>query len=150
MQPMWQGVIAVMLITAFFSIAGLIAYQLYGPGISFEVPDYLLPAGWATTTEGTAPADPLADYAGVLFECDREKALKAEFLDGSVRLALSDGRQLSLPQTVSASGAPPRAGEPHAGGRYANTDGSFVFWNKGITAFIEESGTQTYESCLQQ
>ncbi len=139
MQPMWQSVIAVMLITAFFSIAGLIAYQLYGPGISFEVPDYLLPAGWATTTERTAPADPLANYAGTLFECDREKALKAEFLEGSVRLALSDGRVLNLPQTVSADGA-----------RYANTDGSFVFWNKGIIAFIEESGSQTYESCLRQ
>lgn len=139
MQSMWQGVIAVMLITAFFSIAGVIAYQLYGPGISFEVPDYLLPAGWATTTEGTATADPLADYAGTLFECEGDKALKAEFLEDSVRLTLSDGRQLSLPQTVSASGA-----------RYANTDGSFVFWNKGITAFIEERGTQMYESCLQQ
>lgn len=149
MESMWQGVIAVMLITAFFSIAGVIAYQLYGPGISFEVPDYLLPAGWATTTEGTAPADPLAGYAGTLFECEGDRALKAEFIEGSVRLALSDGRQLSLPQTVSAS-LPAEASAQASGSRYANTDGSFVFWNKGITAFIEESGTQTYESCLQQ
>jgi len=144
----WHAMFGIVFIAAFFTIVGLIAYQLYGPGIHFAVPDYLLPAGWATTSETVA--DPLAEYAGVRFECDGEKALKAEFLDGSVRLALSDGRQLSLPQTVSASGAPARAGEPHAGGRYANTDGSFVFWNKGITAFIEESGTQTYESCLQQ
>lgn len=135
---MWQGVIAVGLIAAFFSIAGLVAYQLYGAGINFDVPDYLLPSGWATTTKSSAPADPLRGYAGTLFECEGEKALKAEFLDGSVRLALSDGRVLSLPQTSSGSGT-----------RYANTDESFVFWNKGITSFVEENGTQTFASCLQ-
>ena len=132
----WHAMFGIVFIAAFFTIVGLIAYQLYGPGIHFAVPDYLLPAGWATTSETVA--DPLAEYAGVRFECDGEKALKAEFLDGSVRLALSDGRQIRLPETISASGA-----------RYANTDGSFVFWNKGITAFIEEGGIQTYASCLQ-
>ena len=40
-------------------------------------------------------------------------------------------------QTVSASGA-----------RYANADQSFVFWNKGQTAFIEENGKQTYSGCV--
>ncbi|MBI2610350.1 MliC family protein [Candidatus Kaiserbacteria bacterium] len=139
MQPVWHGAIGLGLIVAFFCVLGVIAYQLYGPGIDFDVPDYLLPAGWATTTGQAVVGDPLADYAGALFECADEKALKAEFLDGSIRLVLSDGRQLSLPQTVSASGV-----------RYANTDESFVFWNKGITAYIEESGTQTYSSCLQQ
>lgn len=135
----WHGVVGIALIAAFFSIVGLVAYQLYGSGIHFEVPDYLLPAGWATTTEQTSPSDPLADYTGTLFECNGEKALKAEFPDGSVRLALSDGRQVSLPQMVSADGA-----------RYANADESFVFWNKGITAFVEENGVQTYASCLQK
>lgn len=134
----WHGVVGIALIAAFFSIVGIVAYQLYGTGIHFQVPDYLLPSGWATTTGQVSASDPLAQYRGTLFECEGEKALKAEFLDGKVNLAFSDGRQLTLPQVVSASGA-----------RYANTDESFVFWNKGITAFIEENGTQTFTSCLQ-
>lgn len=139
MQPMWHGVFAIALIALFFSIVGLIAYQLYGTGIHFEVPDYFLPSGWATTTGNVERGDLFADYSGTLFVCESEKALKAEFLERNVRLMLSDGRVLNLPQMSSADGA-----------YYANTDGSFVFWNKGITASVEESGTQTYTSCLQQ
>ena len=52
-------------------------------------------------------------------------------------LTLSDGREISLPQGPSGSGA-----------RYANADDSFVFWNKGNTAFIEESGKTTYSGCV--
>jgi hypothetical protein len=44
----------------------------------------------------------------------------ATFYADKVELMLSDGRSLSLPQVMSASGA-----------RYANKDESFVFWNKG-------------------
>lgn len=136
---MWQGVIAVLLIATFIAVAGLAAYQLYGPGIHFELPDYLLPAGWATTTGEISVSDPLADYRGILFECADAKALKAEFMDGAVNLTLSDGRQIRL--TAIASGD---------GERYGNTDASFVFWRKGITALVEEQGTQTYTTCLQQ
>jgi len=42
-----------------------------------------------------------------------------------------------LPQARSGSGA-----------RYANGDESFVFWNKGDTAFIEEDGKTTYADCV--
>ena len=49
---------------------------------------------------------------------------------------LSDGRKLTLPQALSGSGA-----------RYANADDSFVFWNKGYTAFIDERGKPTYSGC---
>ena len=56
---------------------------------------------------------------------------------GSVVLTLSDGRTLTLPQAISASGA-----------RYANQSESFVFWNKGDTAFITEgTSTTTYADC---
>lgn len=55
-----------------------------------------------------------------------------------VQLELSDGRELTLPQVISGSGA-----------RYANRDESFVFWNKGRTAFVEEAGQQTYTGCVQ-
>ena len=53
-----------------------------------------------------------------------------------MRLALSDGRKLTLPQASSASGA-----------RYASASESIVFWNKGTTAFIEEGGKTTYDGC---
>ncbi len=61
---------------------------------------------------------------------------------GSVALSLSDGRAISLPQTISGSGI-----------RYANTNETFVFWSKGNGAFIEEgataaSTTQTYAGCI--
>ena len=49
---------------------------------------------------------------------------------------LSDGRALSLPQTLSGSGA-----------RYANADESIVFWNKGRAAFIDERGKPSYSGC---
>jgi membrane-bound inhibitor of C-type lysozyme len=34
-----------------------------------------------------------------------------------------------------------------SGARYANSNESFVFWNKGNTAFIEENGKTTYSNC---
>lgn len=74
------------------------------------------------------------------FACTDGKAIDATFINGtrsSVRLKLSDGRELSLPQALSASGA-----------RYANKDESVVFWNKGDTAFVEEAGKTTYADCV--
>jgi membrane-bound inhibitor of C-type lysozyme len=75
------------------------------------------------------------------FVCDGGKNIQAIFTTGShpaVQLSLSDGRHLVLPQAVAASGA-----------RYTNRDESFVFWNKGRTAFIEEAGQRTYTGCVQ-
>ena len=66
-------------------------------------------------------------------------SIDVTFVNGpksSVALVLSDGRKLTLPQARSASGA-----------RYANANESFVFWNKGDTAFIEENGKTTYDGC---
>jgi membrane-bound inhibitor of C-type lysozyme len=36
-----------------------------------------------------------------------------------------------------------------SGARYANKDETFVFWNKGDTAFVTEGkdGKETYSSC---
>src|SRR4030095_10835326 len=73
------------------------------------------------------------------FACTDGKSIDATFVNGpssSVRLVLSAGRKMALPQAMSASGA-----------RYANKDESFVFWNKGNTAFIEEKGKTTYDGC---
>ena len=80
-----------------------------------------------------------------LFVCKDSKTIDATFINtdsrdtNTVNLTLSDRRQLSLNQTISASGA-----------RYANINESFVFWNKGNTAFIEEEGVQTFSDCATQ
>lgn len=75
------------------------------------------------------------------FVCAGSKSIAAEFVNSpsaQVHLALSDGRKLTLPQAVSASGA-----------RYANASESFVFWNKGRTAFVQEGGQTTFADCVQ-
>jgi membrane-bound inhibitor of C-type lysozyme len=72
------------------------------------------------------------------FACHGGKTISATFYSNSVALKLSDGRSLQVPQTMSGSGA-----------RYANADESFVFWNKGDTAFITEGGgKETYSGCV--
>ena len=85
-----------------------------------------------------APAT-AATTVHAVFRCAAGKTVDAVFSNGtrsSVALQLSDDRSLSLPQASSASGA-----------RYANADESFVFWNKGDTAFIEEKGRPGYSGC---
>jgi membrane-bound inhibitor of C-type lysozyme len=57
---------------------------------------------------------------------------------GSVSLVLSDGRSLTLPQTISGSGV-----------RYANADESVIFWNKGNGAFMLENNQQTFAGCTK-
>jgi membrane-bound inhibitor of C-type lysozyme len=72
------------------------------------------------------------------FVCSSGERIAAVFDTGSNRvdLSLPDGRKLSLAQVLSASGA-----------RYANADESIVFWNKGRTAFLQESGVVTQSDC---
>jgi membrane-bound inhibitor of C-type lysozyme len=80
-----------------------------------------------------------AQSISAFFVCDAGKTVRAIFINdspASVKLSLSDGRNLTLLQVMSASGA-----------RYANADESFVFWDKGNTAFIEELGKTTYRAC---
>jgi membrane-bound inhibitor of C-type lysozyme len=73
----------------------------------------------------------------VIFDCKNNKTIHAIFFKEKVELTLSDGRNMLLPQAISASGA-----------RYANTDESFVFWNKGDTAFVQEGNATTFEDCV--
>ena len=73
----------------------------------------------------------------VVFNCPDDKTIHAQFKSKNVYLELSDGRKLNLPQTISADGA-----------RYANTDESIVFWNKGDGAFIQEGKKTTYQDCV--
>lgn len=99
--------------------------------------------------EGTQEA-----IASVLYSCNGGKTIAAQFFagetkpaktpngaptpGGSVALTLSDGRSMTLPQTVSADG-----------GRYANKDESFVFWGKGNTALVlENNAEKSYIGCI--
>lgn len=70
------------------------------------------------------------------FSCAENKTIQAIFFKDRVELTLSDGRNMLIPQGVSGSGA-----------RYANTDESFVFWNKGDTAFVLEGDKTTFTDC---
>ena len=92
--------------------------------------------------------------AQATFVCDAGKTIDASFYQGeskaaaspdqppvpggSVSISLSDDRQMTLPQTISADGT-----------RYANADESFVFWAKGNGAFITEGTQQTYSGCIE-
>jgi len=71
------------------------------------------------------------------FNCSENKKIQALFFKDRVELSLSDGRNMLISQAVSASGV-----------RYANTDESFVFWNKGDTAFVNEGNKTTFKDCL--
>ncbi len=76
------------------------------------------------------------------FVCNENKTITASFFvppgstspetPGSASLVLSDGRSMTLLQTMSGSGA-----------RYASADDLLVFWNKGNTSFIQEGSAQT-------
>jgi membrane-bound inhibitor of C-type lysozyme len=94
-----------------------------------------------------------APTARVTFACNDSKMIDASFYKGetkktepgeppiptgSVEIILSDGRNFNLPQTISADG-----------GRYANSDESFVFWNKGNGVLVLENGAEkSYAGCV--
>jgi len=89
-----------------------------------------------------------ADYI-----CNNNKTIKVDFYkgeektvqpgempipNGKVEIILSDGRSLELFQTISADG-----------GRYANSDESFIFWDKGDNALVLENNEEKdYIGCV--
>ncbi|MCB1498510.1 MAG: MliC family protein [Bauldia sp.] len=74
-----------------------------------------------------------------VFACKDDKSIEATFYAEKVDLKLSDGRTMTLPQTMSGSGI-----------RYANADETFVFWSKGNTAFVTEGADEkdTFSDCV--
>jgi membrane-bound inhibitor of C-type lysozyme len=72
--------------------------------------------------------------APVRYSCT-QGIIDATFTDNQVVLALSDGRHLTLPQTMSGSGT-----------RYAQ--GLIVFSGKGSSATLTENSKATYENCI--
>ncbi len=92
--------------------------------------------------------------SSVAYACDGGKSMAATFNTGTttpivkpgspptptgtVDLTLSDGRAMSLTQTISADGA-----------RYANPDESFVFWSKGNGALVlENNKNKSFIGCV--
>ncbi len=82
------------------------------------------------------PGSPVAD-AVTEYRCSAGKSITASFLSSGMKLELSDGREFMLAPAPAASGA-----------RYADGTGSVVFWAKQYSAFLEESGSTTFEGCL--
>ena len=74
------------------------------------------------------------------YRCQAGKTIVATYYADKVSIALSDGRSLTLPQTMSGSGV-----------RYAAPGDALVFWNKGRTVFVTEgkSSKSTYAGCVQ-
>lgn len=112
---------------------------------------------WYVTVKekmNSSTPSPATQIAQATYLCSDSKTIQATFYkgetipvtpgempipSGSTKLVLSDGRNFDLPQTISADG-----------GRYANSDESFVFWNKGDTAFITEGSMTTFKDCIQK
>jgi membrane-bound inhibitor of C-type lysozyme len=103
----------------------------------------LVSTGISCQNQKSLPKNTVAEKAtgriinSVTFSCVGNKTIQVFFFEDKAELTLSDGRHMQLLQAISASGA-----------RYANTDESFVFWNKGNTAFIEESNKTTFKDCI--
>ena len=89
------------------------------------------------SSPGAAADDPISE---VKYSCADDKTIQATFHADKVDLVLSDGRSISLPQSMSGSGI-----------RYADADESFVFWSKGNTAFATEGDADkpTYADCVE-
>ncbi len=87
----------------------------------------------------TQEVEPQVTLTTVKFTCDNEKEIDATFHSDKVDLVLSDDRVMTLPQATSASGA-----------RYANSDETIVFWNKGETAFVMENDKETFSNCVEK
>lgn len=90
-----------------------------------------------------------------MYMCDNDKTITAAYFagqpstapqspnqmptpTGTVALTFNDGSTMNLNQTISADG-----------GRYANADESFVFWDKGNGAMVLQNGMQKdYTGCI--
>jgi len=105
-------------------------------------------------TDEIPPEDITQSSIVAMYSCDEGRSITATFLEGKavpsatpelpptpggrVDLSLSDGRTMTLSQTISASGV-----------RYASQDETIVFWNKGDTAIFMENNVLTYGGCIE-
>jgi membrane-bound inhibitor of C-type lysozyme len=90
--------------------------------------------GTTTSTGSTTTPTPTVTVA-MNYYCQDGKTITATYTNNSASLKLSDGRTLTLAQTVSGSGV-----------RYES--GSIAFVSKGNNAILTENGTNTYDNCV--
>lgn len=108
-----------------------------------------------TTSESTASSTVQTVMAN--YTCDDGKSIAATYQNAttatttgnSVQFVLSDGRQMTLAQTISADGARYSNGNPQVAQGQPGAE-TFVFWSKGNGAFVQENGTTTYDNCVTQ
>jgi membrane-bound inhibitor of C-type lysozyme len=130
-----RGFWAIVIIVVLLIIAGIAVFVFTSIGVP-------------SPQQGNSDDMSSTQNINAVFTCDGGKSINATFMNAtsatttgnSVMLSLSDGRQMTLPQTISADGA-----------RYANADESFVFWNKGNGAIVLDNGSSTsYNNCVTQ
>jgi membrane-bound inhibitor of C-type lysozyme len=111
----------------------------------------------------TAPTSLGSSMGVVSYSCDAGKTISAEYFKGvdtpgtssqppipggAVKLALSDGRNLTLKQTISADGARYSDGDPQKELGQSGAE-SFVFWSKGNGALVlENNEAKSYIGCI--
>jgi membrane-bound inhibitor of C-type lysozyme len=71
------------------------------------------------------------------FVCPDKTVISVDFYTDFVRIKTPLLGTIHLPRTISGSGA-----------RYANNDGSIVFWNKGDSAFITQNDEIILDNCV--
>ncbi len=101
-------------------LVGFLATRPYAPEVSSRAQEFAQAAQ-------TAPS---------VFQCLAGKSIRAIINAGSATLSLSDGREITIPETE--------------GDRFSNPDNSFVFWKEGNAAYIMENGIASFRDCAQQ
>jgi heat shock protein HslJ/membrane-bound inhibitor of C-type lysozyme len=81
----------------------------------------------------------LTDPTTATFAGGNQQQLVAIFGDGEVNFTYGDWGAMSLPQTISASGA-----------RYANADESIVLWNKGNGVTLYKDGQIVFQGTADE
>lgn len=125
------GNVAVVIFTI---LVGILLFSVWRFSTGFDSPTKQA----RTDAAGTVVA------AQAIFLCDDEKSIRAQFAQSQAHLSISDGREVTLPQTPVVSKVEPGFGVLQ---KYSNPDGSFSFWSNGTSAFISENGIATYVNC---
>ena len=110
--------------------------------------------------QGNTEAAQEQPIASVHYQCNAGKTIDADLYQGAskpstageppqpggyAKVALSDGRTMTLRQTISADGARYSDGDPSKQG-----DETFVFWTKGNGALVLENNQEkSYIGCIQ-
>jgi membrane-bound inhibitor of C-type lysozyme len=126
--------------TPLIAIGIIVVLLIIAGGLYFMI----VPKASAPTTTATSTA---STQNIVSYSCDSNASIRATFeiptqttATGSVTLALSDGRNVTLPQTMSGSGIRYETG--------AHTPQDIVFSSEGDNAFLTENEKTTYNNCI--